>query len=71
LLTVERKKSAAASPTKQQSVVERYAKAVPLPDLAVQFDCTIQTISVILTSKEIEMEDEKALKREQMIEASS
>ena len=55
------------SKEKQQSVVKRYLKGISIPDLALQFDCTTQTISAILTSNEIEMEDEKTLKRAQMI----
>jgi hypothetical protein len=58
------------SKEKQQSVVKRYLKGISIPDLALQFDCTTQTISAILTSNEIEMEDEKSLKRAQMIERS-
>lgn len=56
------------SKEKQQSVVKRYLKGISIPDLALQFDCTIETISAILPGNEIEMEDEKTLKREQMIE---
>jgi hypothetical protein len=45
------------SKEKQQSVVKRYLKGISIPDLALQFDCTTQTISAILTSNEIELED--------------
>jgi hypothetical protein len=45
------------SKEKQQSVVKRYLKGTSIPDLALQFDCTTQTISAILTSNEIELED--------------
>jgi len=58
------------SKEKQQSVVERYLKGISIHDLALQFDCTIEIISAILYSNEIEIEDEKTLKREQMIERS-
>ena len=58
------------SKEKQQSVVKRYLKGISIPDLALQFDCTIETISAILSGNEIEMEDEKTSKRAQMIELS-
>jgi hypothetical protein len=58
------------SKEKQQSVVKRCLKGISIPDLALQFNCTIETISSILSRNEIEMENEKALKRIQMIERS-
>ena len=58
------------SKEKQQSVVKRYLKGISIPDLALQFDCTIETISAILSGNEIEMDDEKTLKRQHLIAIS-
>lgn len=58
------------SKEKQQSVVKRYLKGISIPDLALQFDCTIETISTILSAHEIEKEDEKTLKRQHLIAIS-
>jgi len=54
----------------QQSVVKRYLKGISIADLALQFDCTTQSISAILFANEIEMVNEKTWKREQMTQAS-
>lgn len=58
------------SKEKQQSVVKRYLKGISIPDLALQFDCTIETISAVLSGHEIEMEDEKTLKSQRLIAVS-
>ena len=55
---------------KQQSVVERYLKGIPIDDLALQFDCTTQIISQILSIKEIEIADEKTSNKENRIRLS-
>lgn len=55
---------------KQQLVIKRYFIGIPVHDLALQFDCPVQTIIAILKSNDIQIEDQKALKRKQRIEMS-
>ena len=58
------------SEDKQKMVVERYFKGISIDDLALQFDCTAQTISLVLSIKEIEIADEKTSNKENRIRLS-
>jgi len=58
------------SKEKKQLVIQRHFKGISIPNLALQFDCTIQTIEAILSSYEIESENQKNLRKQQMIEES-
>jgi hypothetical protein len=52
---------------KQQLVIQRHLKGISVPDLALQFDCTSQTIEAILSTHKIEFENEKNVRKQRMI----
>lgn len=58
------------SKEKLQSIVSIYFKGLSIKDIALQFDCSAEIIEKVLTYKEIEITDDKELRKAELIRIS-